>query len=122
MGDVIIVGEDDSVIRGRYDGYGRVLSSLGEVDITDAEGRFACYHTVCYKLAGKPDYDSPSTHAGDQGCGESEIEPKSLEDVEAIKARRKARDAEAKARWEAFKIEKRAELEAKGEEIPAYLR
>jgi hypothetical protein len=121
MGDVVIVGSDDSVVRGEYDGYGRVLSRMGEVDITEADGEFACYHAKCYALAGKPDYDGPSHSAHDQGLGESEIEPQSLADVEAIKARRRQRDADAKAAWLKFKAEKRAELQAKGEPVPEWL-
>lgn len=121
MGDVVIVGSDDSVVRGEYDGYGRVLGSLGEVDITEADGEFACYHAACYKLAGKPDYDGPSHSANDQGCDESEIEPQSLADVEAIKARRKERDAAEEAAWLKAKAEMIAEYKAKGEPVPEWL-
>jgi len=121
MGQVVIVGEDGSVLRGTYDGYGRVHGGLGSIDISDGPDSFALYHSACYKLAGKPDYDGPSRHADDQGLGESEIEPRTLEDVEAIKTRRKARDAEQKARWEASKVQIRAEYEAKGEPVPEWL-
>lgn len=121
MGDVVIVGDDGSVVRGKYDGYGRVESRMGEVEIVEADGHFACYHAACYKIAGKPDYDGPSRSANDQGCGESEIEPKTMADVEAIKARRAVRDAEAHAEYLAYKAKRIAECKAKGEPVPEWL-
>jgi len=121
MGQVVIVSDDDSVVRGEYDGYGRVNGRMGELDLQDASGEFACYHAACYALAGKPDYDGPSHSANDQGCGESEVEPKSMADVEAIKVRRAARDAEAKASWLRYKAERQAEAAKTGEELPDWL-
>jgi hypothetical protein len=122
MGDVVIVGDDGSVIRGKYDGYGRVESRVGEVEIVEADGHFACYHAKCYALAGKPEYTGPSRSANDQGCGESEIEPHTMADVEAIKARRVERDAQKRAEKKAYYTKAIAELEAKGEEVPDYMR
>lgn len=34
--EVVVLGKDGSVLRGEYDGYGRVLSELGAVDVMDA--------------------------------------------------------------------------------------
>jgi len=121
MGDVVIVGDDHSVVRGRYDGYGRVESRMGEVEIVEADGHFACYHAACYKIAGKPEYTGPSGSANDQGCGESEIEPKSLEDVEAIKSRRVQRDIDRKEAARVAMAEIRAGYEARGEPVPEWL-
>lgn len=121
MGQVVVVGSDGSTIKGKYDGYGRVLSrALGEVELM-AEGDFALYHAQCYVLAGKPDYDGPSDPANDQGLGESEVEPQSLEDITSIKSRRKARDAARKAAWLKVKAEMVAEYKAKGEPVPDWL-
>jgi hypothetical protein len=86
MGKAIAVSDDGSVVSGEYDGYGRLETRLGEVELTEAEGHFALYHTKCYALAGRPAYSGPSQSANDQGCGESEIESKTMADVEAIKA------------------------------------
>ena len=121
MGKVVIVSDDASIIRGEYDGYGRVDGSLGgEIDLTDADGEFALYHAACYGIAGKP-FDGPSLPARDQGLGESEVEPKTLEDVEAIKARRVQRSNEQRAAARVAYAEIRQEYLDKGESVPEWL-
>lgn len=91
MGNVAIISEDGSVVRGIYDGYGRVETRMGELDLMDGDERFACYHATCYALAGRVAYDGPSDSADDQGLGEYETEPKTLGDIENIKRRRAKR-------------------------------
>lgn len=91
MGNVAIVGEDGSLVEGIYDGYGRVETRMGELDLMYE--RFACYHATCYALAGRVAYDGPSNPADDQGLGEDEPEPKTLADIEDIKRRRAKRTA-----------------------------
>jgi hypothetical protein len=121
MSQAVVVADDGSVVKGEYDGYGRVDGRLGETDITEADGCCAVYHAACYKLAGKPDYDGPSHSANDQGLGVSEIEPKTLADIDAIKARRQVRNAEAKAAFQAARAKMIAEYKEKGEAVPTWL-
>jgi hypothetical protein len=122
MGLVTIVSDDGSMVRGMYDGYGRVQTRMGEMDLTESEGRFACYHATCYALAGNPAYDGPSGSADDQGCGESEIEPRTLAEIEDIKSRRAKRTAEDRAALQRFMAERRAECVSTGKPIPEWLR
>jgi len=70
MAQAVAVMPNDSVIRGPYDGYGRV----GGLSLPEAEGfSFGdkepdLYHQSCWLLAGKPlTYQGGSGHAGDQG-------------------------------------------------------
>jgi len=63
MKDCVAVAEDGSILRGEYDGYGRVGS-------WDDEGYddTAFYHKHCWELMGKPtEFDGASDHAADQG-------------------------------------------------------
>jgi hypothetical protein len=69
MGKAVVVTSGGSVVKGEYDGYGRV----GAMDVQDLYNeQFAMYHQACYDFCGKPEYEAPSTSAGDQGWGELE--------------------------------------------------
>jgi hypothetical protein len=121
MGKAVAVSDDGSVVSGEYDGYGRLETRLGEVELVDAEGHFALYHAKCYTLAGKPGYNGPSRSAADQGCGKSEKEPETLADIADIK-RRSARRAKDRAKsWQKSKTKMVADYQAKGEPVPEWL-
>lgn len=36
LSEVVVLGRDGSILKGRYDGYGRVLGDVGETEIMDA--------------------------------------------------------------------------------------
>jgi hypothetical protein len=85
MTHVVVIDANGSILRGEYDGYGRVDGR--EVDWT---GEPQCYHKKCWELAGRPvDYNEPSKSAYDQGFffdDEHDVpEPKTFK--EAIAAR-----------------------------------
>jgi hypothetical protein len=63
MKDCVAVGEDGEVLKGEYDGYGRV----GPYEDESYDNK-AFYHRHCWELLGKPtEFDGPSDHAEDQG-------------------------------------------------------
>ena len=68
---VVIEAHTGSVLKGEYDGYGRVDDHdirLGEWrDNSNLEKEPCCYHEACWTKAGKPTTYTPSTHADDQG-------------------------------------------------------
>lgn len=86
MAKAVVVDEDGSVVRGEYDGYGRVYGKMGELDLRDGDGHFALYQK-CYQLLGGPKYAGPSENAYDQGCGDMEQEPETAADLEALKTK-----------------------------------
>ena len=65
------VFENGDVVKGEYDGYGRILTDHGEVDgevELGYEGEFALYHRACWDHAGCPTkFTAASKHAGDSG-------------------------------------------------------
>lgn len=73
MRDAVVITQRGSIIKGEYDGYGR----LDGVDITldlvwNKHGRAinnpACYHKACWEKAGRPDkYGKGSKMSADQG-------------------------------------------------------
>ena len=71
MRDVGAVEHDGNVVKGGYDGYGRV----GEVELkygpwTDHStclNEPGCWHLACWELAGKPTDYKPSVMSKDQG-------------------------------------------------------
>jgi hypothetical protein len=86
MNQGVAILEDGSVIKGEYDGYGR----LNNHEISEY-GSPAVYHKACYKLVGSPkEFDSPSCSSLDQGYFFSNDahnceEPKTLKEAEEIK-------------------------------------
>ena len=63
MSNVVIISEDNEVLIGEYDGYGRI-TSVDDVDFIEAEA----YHKHCWELAGKPTtFTDFSDSAEDQG-------------------------------------------------------
>jgi len=65
MNNVVVLEADGSILRGEYDGYGRV----GEHEINiDSEKEPECYHRSCWEKAGKPtEYTGASEYSADQG-------------------------------------------------------
>ena len=68
---VVIEGGSKTLLRGEYDGYGRVDDrdiQLGPwKDNSNLENEPCCYHDACWVKAGEPTEYIPSTHAEDQG-------------------------------------------------------
>jgi hypothetical protein len=63
--DCVAVFENGDVIKGEYDGYGRILSDHGEFELY---GDFALYHRACWEAAGCPTkFTEAAKGAGDQG-------------------------------------------------------
>ena len=71
MTRVVVVAKDGDIVRGDYDGYGRVeTESFEEIELLDLmwdEDGPACYHEACHEACGKPAWDGTSPHARDQG-------------------------------------------------------
>jgi hypothetical protein len=64
MKDVVVITEDNQVLMGEYDGYGRVEGT----DIAEYDGMMAVWHRACWELEGKSlEYDGPSDYSADQG-------------------------------------------------------
>ena len=62
MRDVVAVEHTGSIIKGKYDGYGRVGGH--ELNLLNEPG---CWHRACWELAGKPTDYKPSIMSEDQG-------------------------------------------------------
>ena len=83
MSNVVVIEADSGrLMRGEYDGYGRVDGRkihLGEWrDNSNLENEPCCYHEACWLKAGKPTEYVPSKHAEDQGYffdDEHDVEP-----------------------------------------------
>jgi hypothetical protein len=69
MINVTAICEDGSILKGDYDGYGRLLrSDGGEIELDGMADNIDFYHTACWEVDGKPtDYKGGSDYAGDQG-------------------------------------------------------
>lgn len=124
MGKALVQGEDGSTASGSYDGYGRLDGSMGELEMADRDGHFELWHQICFKLSNRPEYSGPSRGARDQGMPPADElpEPRNLDDLRALTE--KAKDDARKEREAAKKahLEYIAELQAKGEPIPEWMR
>mgnify|MGYP003151588660 CR=1 FL=1 len=77
MRDVVVVEHDGNIVKGEYDGYGRVFFSGGWEDHELKYGTWtargnclnepSCWHKACWELAGKPTNYEPSAMSADQG-------------------------------------------------------
>jgi len=64
MNKCVALFESGSVIKGSYDGYGR----LGDNDVEDQAGEPECYHEACWIISGKPtEFKEESRSSRDQG-------------------------------------------------------
>jgi len=59
---VVISANTNEILRGVYDGYGRVDNQ--DIDFHDNP---CCYHEACWLKAGRPGYSKASEMADDQG-------------------------------------------------------
>lgn len=87
MGKAVVQGKDGSVVKGEYDGYGRISGDLGGLDsLGDIDGSFELWHQTCFKLMGRPEYSGPSRSARDQGTPPSDEfpEPRHADDLRAL--------------------------------------
>ncbi len=67
MSHAVALGKDGTVVHGRYDGYGRLMTRFGEFDMAEGDDTPCMYHERCWKEAGQPKYSEPSAPADDQG-------------------------------------------------------
>jgi len=68
LSQVVVIESDGSILRGEYDGYGRVITRCGAEQEFDSCGEPECYHLECWKKAGEPTkYTKGSDYAEDQG-------------------------------------------------------
>ena len=77
MRDVVVVEHDGNIVKGEYDGYGRVFFNGGWeghelkygpwVDNSTCLNEPGCWHKACWELAGKPTDYEPSAMSDDQG-------------------------------------------------------
>ena len=78
MERVVVIQPNGSILRGYYDGYGRVNDV--EIEFTYHTHEPECYHEHCWEKAGKPvKYTGGSRASADQGWffddGEHNIDP-----------------------------------------------
>lgn len=65
MARAVAIHPKGGIIRGGYDGYGRIDNGHDDVDNLD---NYSFYHEACWEKAGSPSaYSGPSDSAGDQG-------------------------------------------------------
>lgn len=68
MNDAVLIEADGSIIKGSYDGYGRLETKGGTIiEFSEHTMEPCLYHQKCWIAAGKPIDYSPSEGAGDQG-------------------------------------------------------
>jgi len=68
LNDAVLLLSDGSVIKGHYDGYGRIETSDGGVfEVPWEDSGFEIYHVKCWEAAGKPSYERSSPSAMGQG-------------------------------------------------------
>lgn len=70
MRDVVVVEHDGNVVKGEYDGYGRVGGRelrYGPWEDGTLLNEPGCWHKACWELAGKPTDYEPSPMSEDQG-------------------------------------------------------
>jgi hypothetical protein len=122
MNDAVLVNPDGSTVKGAYDGYGRIATDGGEVEIDHSGGEPCLCHAACYAL--KPGYTGPSEYARDQGYFVGEYDPKEPRNrrnlttlTRAIEKRTAAERAESRA----SALKSIAKYEAKGEPVPEWL-
>ena len=70
MTQVVAVFKDGSIVKGEYDGYGRIDGRGRETEIVDAmwgKDGPSLWHEACWKAKGRPKWKGPSPSARDQG-------------------------------------------------------
>jgi hypothetical protein len=66
MNDVVVIENNGSILKGKYDGYGCVDDR--EISGMLSKHEPECYHLHCWEKAGSPmEYTSASDNARDQG-------------------------------------------------------
>lgn len=64
---VVAISPGGSILRGIYDGYGRIDDGNGVYDSAVGADN-TVWHLACWQVAGSPlDYQGPSRHSDDQG-------------------------------------------------------
>ena len=59
---------DGTILKGEYDGYGRIEDENRNVSPVYPAGEPQCYHRACWELSGRPEkYTGKSDNALDQG-------------------------------------------------------
>lgn len=125
MMPVAILEDDGGRIFGTFDCYGTVTTKSGaDFELGDDP---CCYHRSCWNALGRPDYDGPSEMANDQGHFYDDAdynfpEPKTPEDVTAAMIRWGEIQVANRAKRQAERAAHIKEKEARGEEIPDWMR
>lgn len=105
MSKAVVQGQEGDTATGSYDGYGRLESGFGTVELTDRDGHFALWHKACWELKGRPAFSGVSRNAHDQGmppANELPV-PQTASDVDAmLKEAVAKRAAERKRREKMF--------------------
>lgn len=63
MSRAVALTKNGSVVKGEYNGYGRI----GDFELMDAEP-FSLWHDACWLAANKPGFTKQADSANDQGC------------------------------------------------------
>jgi len=96
MSKAVVMTKRGGKWEGVYDGYGRIDGH--EMGFSQ---RYACWHKACHQIVGEPEFTEPSARSEDQGMGSKGTwnlpEPKTAEDIEALRARTKEEDETAPA-------------------------
>lgn len=68
MAEVVVITQNDSIIKGTYDGYGRVIVGATDVDGLIGYNQNSVWHRACWELDGCPTtFQGACTSAEDQG-------------------------------------------------------
>lgn len=68
MEKAVVLFADGSVVKGRYDGYGRLeRGDHSEIDFSESDDSGAWWHVACWEHANRPQFNGPSVSAKDQG-------------------------------------------------------
>jgi len=70
MNDVVVIEHDGPILKGEYDGYGRVGEHeirLYFSNLNTFDNEPCCYHEACWRKIGGPTDYKPSESSEDQG-------------------------------------------------------
>ena len=117
MSKAVVQGQNGDTATGSYDGYGRLESGFGEVEVTDYDGKFAMWHKACFDLKGRPAFSGVSRPAYDQGMPpadelEKPTTPEQVDELLKVAVIKRAEEAENRRRaWAEYEAEKAAKGE-----------
>ena len=115
LSQAVVLTEDGSRVIGEYSGYGEV-GGFHDEGSNELDGS-SIWHSACWKLAGKPEFDGPSRHANDQGhfVGEYDpTEPTTVAEMVVLKVVADEKVKEEQKKWEEYSKKRQAERAAAG--------